>query len=490
MDNFFELKNLEEFYSQNPDSIIFAFLAQEYIKRGDYHKARETVEKGLRKYPSYAFGHYITGLSYYHLNDLKKAQKHLEISIRLDEKNPRAWKLIGEINENLEISVPVAESNLQYFLLDSFNKDAVDNFQKEEMLQFDEFEDDQSPEFEGELSGEETFPKREKEFGLLEDDTDIEALFETEEQPEELNISQKVDEVFKETLGDMSIEREETPSEEDIFEDTLKEIEFMETVPDKKKESPPPEKKAESEEIDFGLDLDFDDFYSEPGVDESASGEELPEAQTGKPKEKDPFSFEEEEFDFSSILFEDTEASEELKLGAAMEEEPGEKTEGADFDLKEEDEPQAASEEPLFEEPVKEENNSDELLNYQSMVDEILSEKEEETAPEKEDQAGEGTVLKLKEMEILPEEPETLPEPLVEAKPVPPPPTPSRSDGTTRFGKPPILSPTLGEIYISQGRFEEALDVFQQLLDKDPENQRFQKKIKDIQGMLDRQKSL
>ncbi|MEL6824133.1 MAG: tetratricopeptide repeat protein, partial [Calditrichota bacterium] len=62
-------------------------------------------------------------------------------------------------------------------------------------------------------------------------------------------------------------------------------------------------------------------------------------------------------------------------------------------------------------------------------------------------------------------------------------------DNTTRFGRPPILSPTLGEIYIAQGRFEEAIEVFQQLLEKDPGNQRFQKKIADIQAMLDKQRS-
>ncbi|NIV72639.1 MAG: hypothetical protein GWN16_12080 [Calditrichae bacterium] len=42
---------------------------------------------------------------------------------------------------------------------------------------------------------------------------------------------------------------------------------------------------------------------------------------------------------------------------------------------------------------------------------------------------------------------------------------------------------------MAQGRFEEAIDVFQQLLKKDPENYRFEKKIKDIQEMLEKQKS-
>jgi len=59
MENFFELNSLEEFYSQNPDSIIFSFLAHEYIKSGNYEKACEVAEKGIRKYPNYAYGFYV-----------------------------------------------------------------------------------------------------------------------------------------------------------------------------------------------------------------------------------------------------------------------------------------------------------------------------------------------------------------------------------------------------------------------------------------------
>jgi tetratricopeptide (TPR) repeat protein len=211
MENFFELNSLEEFYSQNPDSIIFSFLAHEYIKSGNYEKACQVAEKGIRKYPNYAYGYYVLGLAHYHLNELNKAKKFLELSVAHDEKNPRAWKLIGEISENLGQSTNAVESNLEYFLLDAFNQDAVETFQKEDMLQFDEFENDQTLEFENELTGDETL-QEEDELELPEDEANIEELFKNkEEEPEELNLTKKVDEVFKETLGEMSIEREEKP---------------------------------------------------------------------------------------------------------------------------------------------------------------------------------------------------------------------------------------------------------------------------------------
>jgi pentatricopeptide repeat protein len=55
---------------------------------------------------------------------------------------------------------------------------------------------------------------------------------------------------------------------------------------------------------------------------------------------------------------------------------------------------------------------------------------------------------------------------------------------TGKVNKPPILSPTLGEIYIAQGRFEEAIEVFKQLLQKDSQNTRFRRKIDDLQKIL------
>jgi tetratricopeptide (TPR) repeat protein len=54
----------------------------------------------------------------------------------------------------------------------------------------------------------------------------------------------------------------------------------------------------------------------------------------------------------------------------------------------------------------------------------------------------------------------------------------------TKTGKPPILSPTLGEIYIAQGRFDEAINVFQELLAKDPQNSRYQRKIDDLEMII------
>jgi tetratricopeptide (TPR) repeat protein len=66
--------------------------------------------------------------------------------------------------------------------------------------------------------------------------------------------------------------------------------------------------------------------------------------------------------------------------------------------------------------------------------------------------------------------------------------SPDSDETNAKFSRPPILSPTLGEIYIAQGRFEEAVSVFQQLLAKDPQNSRYQRKIDDLKKIIAKKK--
>lgn len=432
MEDFLAIPNLESVYDQYPDSIIFAFLASRYLEEGMPEKALPIAERGVQKHPAYGFGHFVLGLCYYQLADLENAKKHLEVSVACDDKNPRAWKLIGEINEKFSQPIKAADSNLQYYLLDSFNKDAVDKFQQEEMQQFDEFESDQALELESELSEEETF-MADEDFDLPSDETAIDDLFENEgPEAEELDISRKVDEVFKETLGDFTFEREESKAAETpLSEDVLKDFDEFEVKEPQPEPPQAPPKGKETPAAEAGGD--FDDFYTLPGIEE-----EFPQ-----PRE----TSEDEPLDLDKLLSE-------------IIEEPGEEA------------PQTP--------------DNPEILNYRSIVDQILAEPEPESSPGEEQ--GASTSPEKPEPE-LPSPEEKMSAAVTLPRPRPVPPAPSRSDGATRFSRPPILSPTLGEIYISQGRFEEALDVFRQLLEKDPANQRFQKKINDIRMMMDRQGS-
>ena len=47
-----------------------------------------------------------------------------------------------------------------------------------------------------------------------------------------------------------------------------------------------------------------------------------------------------------------------------------------------------------------------------------------------------------------------------------------------------LISPTLGEIHMAQGRFKEAKDIFEKLLEKNPDDEKLKRKIRDINDIL------
>ncbi len=65
---------------------------------------------------------------------------------------------------------------------------------------------------------------------------------------------------------------------------------------------------------------------------------------------------------------------------------------------------------------------------------------------------------------------------LAEAEP--PPSTDDSERGVT------IVTPTLGEIYAAQGQFAKALEVYRKLIEKDPKNENFRKKIQQLEQKL------
>ena len=50
--------------------------------------------------------------------------------------------------------------------------------------------------------------------------------------------------------------------------------------------------------------------------------------------------------------------------------------------------------------------------------------------------------------------------------------------------KPRIVTPTLGEIYAAQGQYEKAIKVFQELLEQNPQEIKYQQKIDEMQQKL------
>ncbi len=477
--DFFDLSDLENFYAQHPDSIIFAFLAAQYLDTGQPERALEVAEKGVQKHPTYGFGHYILGQSYYHNQNLSKAKTHLELALAYDDKNPGACQLLGEINEKLDLPLMARDSYLQYFVLNSFDPDAVHKFQQTEMNAFHEF--DQIPmDQDATVSG--TGPTPVDGEG---EDTDllIDDFFDAEpDREEDIDISQKVDEVFKETLGDISMETDLTDRNTGDFEhidDTFDNLELIETeeLPDTPAaETAPPEVHRPAEPESSGAPAENADEFDE-ALEKAFSG-----SAAGADTESDfpPVSEEETAATFAEEETpEETEENEDidLELDELFAEYENEDLGGEDEESPPADEIEFGN--LLFDDRLAPEAGEDDttqgedILDYSSLVDEMMKETPENNAPPPDVDRESGSDLGASLDIEPPRQPEsTFPEP----------------PGRGKAGRPPILSPTLGEIYISQGRFEEAKEVFKQLLEKDPGNARFQKKIADIEAMIAKQR--
>lgn len=380
MDQFLEIPSLEKHYSENPESIVFAFLAFRNLEQGNPDKALTICEKGVRSHPEYPFGHFVLGLCHYHLKNYSKAKAHLEIATAFDDKNPQAWKLLGEINEQLDLPILADECNLKYYLIDSFNSDALEKYQKGEIIDFDVF-------------------KREGGYDFTPPHTST-------------GIEQQVTEIIEEKA-------ETTPLDENFEED-------KETTISVKKDS-------YMEEITRDISETDEDKMSESFSEGSEAGETREEPEESvedshrQVDELEAEKFERDEF---------SEGTTDQKIQRGFEETGSEGTE--------------------------------ELLDFRSVVKNIISENEDDDVDlPKEEPASE---MNIHQGEAVSETP--LPEEETEV---------------AKLGRPPILTPTIGEIYIAQGRFNEAIDVFEQLLEKDPDNQKFQRKIKDIRSIIEKQ---
>jgi len=82
-------------------------------------------------------------------------------------------------------------------------------------------------------------------------------------------------------------------------------------------------------------------------------------------------------------------------------------------------------------------------------------------------------------------------EPPLEQSP-PPEETPAESEAnseekekTAKKSAAKIVTPTLGEIYTAQGQYDKALSVFEELLQKDPDNERYKEKIADLKNKIE-----
>ncbi len=91
------LQVLEDRVRSNPKSLLFARLADEYLKYGRIHEAIELCLQGVKQQPSYITGHFILAKAYVANEELEKAEMALKKVLAHDRQHLAAQKMLGDM---------------------------------------------------------------------------------------------------------------------------------------------------------------------------------------------------------------------------------------------------------------------------------------------------------------------------------------------------------------------------------------------------------
>lgn len=92
-----EIKFLEKKIAKNPDSPLFARLADLHLEQGDVDKAIEICEEGLQEHPYYVTGHIVLGKCYAALGMNDQAKTELKRVLLFDPQCISATKVMGDM---------------------------------------------------------------------------------------------------------------------------------------------------------------------------------------------------------------------------------------------------------------------------------------------------------------------------------------------------------------------------------------------------------
>ena len=117
------LAKLEKAYRQNPDSPLFARLADLYLKRGKAEYALEICLQGCQDFPEYAAGFLVLAKCYEASGAVGEARDALDQALRIDPVNPKGYERLSAIY--IELGVPTLALKMlqQSAELDPFAED-------------------------------------------------------------------------------------------------------------------------------------------------------------------------------------------------------------------------------------------------------------------------------------------------------------------------------------------------------------------------------
>ena len=421
-----ELRYLEGKLRQNPDSILFARLADIYISMDRVDEAINLCETGIKKYPYYVTGHYIISKCYLVKKQFDHAEKELKRVLKFDPQYIAAHRDYGDLMAQIGWNSTCEESYQKIIELDPFNNQAKQH--KNELKEKFKLHDNIKEEFNEELA----------------------------EFAEEAIVSKD------------SIEIEE-PGKAEV-EETIEEFDEMFYENDKTIEA-----LTEDEDEDFSNILD--DIFRDNGVSMTDESEEQIESS----EDQSEFSLEEklqttslEDEDFSAQDIEKwLEQEEELK--------PIQSTED-NFDKKTDSAGEISDDELAAILPPDKDVSGDELadilppdkdISGDELVDILPPAEEPSTSQDVEEWLDTGLETEpIQSIDTDFDENQEIEEKILEKK------------------KEKIVTPTLGEIYTAQHQYAKAIGVYEILKKNNPDNSIYQQKIDYLKRKLEESKDL
>jgi hypothetical protein len=95
----FRLEELKRRVQQDPASIAFAALADEYRRAGLFREAIDTCRAGLRRHPAYLSARVTLGRALIEVGEYDEAQEHLEQVVRMAPDNLAAIRALADLHE-------------------------------------------------------------------------------------------------------------------------------------------------------------------------------------------------------------------------------------------------------------------------------------------------------------------------------------------------------------------------------------------------------
>ncbi|MBN1541333.1 tetratricopeptide repeat protein [candidate division KSB1 bacterium] len=500
-----EIIYLESRLKENPESMLFARLADHYLKRKEIEKAIELCERGLGFHPSYASAYYVLAKCFFHRDEWEHAERRLKKVLALEPRFLTAQKLYGDllakqgwkkssekVYRNLvdidptfsEVTpIPIEEPELEETpieegFFESGVENKVENLPEPPMPQtpleklteqvpsrdttVPEFDAFTEPKFDQELDvemGDLSLPKvdrdEDKDLNLVQDlESDRDTDYQGDDfERAEARFSNILDDIFSPQM------RQEEEARSRV---TLKNLEEASPFIDHSGEeptpaSPPAPIRSEMPKVDH----EFDDLSETPFVrdraleDSLADDREFVQHATRDEERDDLLSFDDylagmeqrdsrKEPDPEPDSLSNDEGDLEESYAAVPEADDSEL-----FDSQTDQEPS---------QPTTEESFRD-LLS-------TLEEDDELAVTDDDNKDATAAQTTESERDFTPADQE------------------SENVETTDRTKEKFVTPTLGEIYAAQGQYEKAIDVFEMLSRRHPDNEWYQTKLQYLRKRL------